>query len=95
LEEFKGQFIPHWVVERKEDEFQNFGQESRIVGRYVAEFTRLSKYCLLLVQAEADRMKRFIRGLRPQLKRTLIRMALPTYSVVVEITSRIEGEDLE
>jgi hypothetical protein len=95
LAKFKDRFIPRWVIERKEDEFHNLKQDSKSVGNYAAEFTRLSKYCPLLVQAEMDRVRRFVKGLRPELKRTLIGIAPPTFSAAVEISSRIEGEHLD
>jgi hypothetical protein len=82
-------------VERKEDEFHNFKQESRSMGNYAAEFTRLFKYCPLLVQAETDRVRCFVKGLRLKLKRALIGMAPSTFSAAIKIASRIEGEDVE
>jgi hypothetical protein len=36
-----------------------------------------------------------VKGLRPKLRRALIGMDPPTYSVVVEIASQIERGDLE
>jgi hypothetical protein len=56
LEEFKNQFIPRWILEQRESEFQNLRQGSRTVDRYAVDFTRLSKYCPLLVQIEADKV---------------------------------------
>jgi hypothetical protein len=67
-EEFKRKFIPRWVLECKEDEFQSFKQEGRTVVKYTFEFTRLSKYCPLLVQMEFDRTRRFMKGIRSELR---------------------------
>jgi hypothetical protein len=38
-----------WVVEKRDDEFQNLRQGGMSVAQYVAEFNRLSKYCRRLV----------------------------------------------
>jgi hypothetical protein len=83
--EFKSQFIPRWIVEKKEDEFQNLKQEGWTVAWYAVDFTRLSMYCLYLVQDEVDRIRRLIHGLHPKLSRILMGMAPPTYSAAVDI----------
>jgi hypothetical protein len=41
---------------------------------------------------ETDRIRRFVKGLRPELKRTLIGIAPETLSAAMEIASRIEVE---
>jgi hypothetical protein len=65
------------------------------VGRYAADFTRLSGYCTLLVKTETDNVRRFVKGSRSELKRTLIGVAPPTFNAAIEIASRIEREDLD
>jgi hypothetical protein len=60
------------------------------VGNYAAKFTRLSKYCPMLVQEELVKVRRFFKGQQPELIRALIGMAPSTYSAVVEIASRMK-----
>jgi hypothetical protein len=65
------------------------------VGSYAAEFTLLPKYCSMLVLAKTDWVHRFVKGLRLYLRKALIGMAPASFSAIVEIASRIEGEDIE
>jgi hypothetical protein len=95
LSKFRGQFIPRWVIERKKDDFYNCKQEGKNLGNYATEFTQLSKYCPVLVQEESDKVRQFVKGLQLKLNRALIGMAPSTYNDAVEISSRIEGENLE
>jgi hypothetical protein len=54
---FKAEFIPQWVVEKREDEFLNLKQGGMSVAQYAAEFNRLSKYCPRLVDTEQNRTR--------------------------------------
>jgi hypothetical protein len=55
------------------------------MGNYATEFTRLSNYYRMLLQEESDRVRQLVKGLRPELKRALIGMALSTYNAAAEI----------
>ncbi|KAI5668452.1 hypothetical protein M9H77_18305 [Catharanthus roseus] len=44
LKEFKQEYIPRWIRERCEDEFQQLKQEGMIVAQYIAKFNCLAKY---------------------------------------------------
>jgi hypothetical protein len=47
----------------------------------------------MLVQEESNRVRRFVKGLRPELKKALIGLAPSTYNGVVEIASRLEEKN--
>jgi hypothetical protein len=49
----------------------------------------------MLVQEESVRVRRFVKGLRLELKKALIRLAASTYNGAIDIASRLEGEELE
>jgi hypothetical protein len=70
-------------------------QGSRTVEAYAADFTKLLKYCPYLVQQEIDKVRRFAKGLRPELKRTLTGITPETFGDAVEVASRVESDDLE
>ncbi|KAI5662887.1 hypothetical protein M9H77_22210 [Catharanthus roseus] len=44
LEEFKQEYISHWIREHREDEFQQLKQEGMTVAQYIAQFNHLDKY---------------------------------------------------
>jgi hypothetical protein len=90
---FRAEFIPQWVVEKREDEFQILKQGGMSVAQYTAEFNRLSKYCRRLVDTEQNRTRQFIKGLRSELRRALVPFAPSTYSSAVDAATRIENED--
>lgn len=71
LEALKEDFIPQWIYEKREDEFQIVKQSLIIVSQYAAKFTRLSKYCLRMVEwSKQDQA--IYQGASPELKRALM-----------------------
>jgi hypothetical protein len=44
---------------------------------------------------ETDKVRRFAKGLRPELRRTLISITPAIFGDAVEVASRVEGDDLE
>jgi hypothetical protein len=77
-------------MERREHEFFNLQPGNRTVEEYAAEFTRLSKSCPALVTAKTDRVRRFTKGLRLELKKALIGMVPATFSAAIETATRID-----
>jgi hypothetical protein len=65
------------------------------MGDYAAEFTRLSKYYPTLVQEESVKVRRIVKGLKSELRTTLIGLAPSTYDNEVEIASRLEEDEME
>lgn len=94
LDEFRREFIPRWIVEKREDEFQSLKQGSKTVGQYAADFTRLSKYCLRLINTEENKTRQFIKGLRGELQRALAPLPPMTYALAVEAATRTENHDI-
>jgi hypothetical protein len=90
---FRAEFIPQWMVEKIDDEFQNLRQGGMTVAQYAAEFNSLSKYCRQLVDTEHNRTRQFIKGLRPELRRALALFPPSNYSTTVDAAIRTENED--
>jgi hypothetical protein len=82
-------------MECREHEFFNLQQGNRTVGEYAAEFTRLSKSFSALITAKSDRVRRFTKGLRLDLRKVLIGISPATFSTTVETANRIKDEDIE
>jgi hypothetical protein len=90
---FRTEFIPQWVVEKREDAFQNLKQGRMSVAQYVVEFNCLSKYYCKLVDTEQNRTRQFVKGLRSEFKRALILFLPSTCSSIVDAATRIENKD--
>jgi hypothetical protein len=63
------------------------------IAQYTTEFNRLSKYNRRLVDTEQNRTSQFIKGLRPELRRTLAPFPPSNYSMAVDATTRTKNED--
>ena len=68
--------------------FQELNQGSMIVTQYNATFTQLSIYAKGLVRDEAEKMKRFVRGLRLGIKSQLVPFQLCVYIQAIEKASK-------
>ena len=73
-------------------EFQDLKQDQLTVSQYEAKFTQLSRYAEKLVSEEEDRTKRFVRGLKPEIRSKLIPFQLQVYSQAVEKALKIERD---
>jgi len=89
---FNEKYIPGVVKDRLAMEFQELKQEQWTVSHYEAKFTQLSRYAEKLVSEEEDRTKRFVRGLRPEIRSKLIPFQLQVYSQAVEKAMEIERD---
>ena len=65
------------------------------VSQYDIKFTQLSRYAIGLVREESDRMKRFVRGLRPEIRSKLVPFQLQVYVQAVEKALEVERDILE
>ena len=54
------------------------------VSQYDIRFTQLSRYAVGLVWEEVNRTKRFVRGLRPEIRSKLVPFQLQNYVQAVE-----------
>ena len=73
-------------------EFHDLKQNQLTVSQYEAKFTQLSRYAEKLVSEEEDRAKRFVRGLKPEIRSKLIPFQLQIYSQAVEKALEIERD---
>ena len=90
MTEFKSKFIPILAQERKEEEFITLKQGTMTVVQYETMFTKLSKYTPYVVGTEAQRKKRFLKGLTLEIQDALVTAQLDSYIEAVEIAQRVE-----
>ena len=60
------------------------------VSQYDQRFTQLSRYADALVKSEAERMKRFVKGLRSEIRGRLIPVQLKNYLQTVKRALEVE-----
>ena len=65
-------------------EFEQLVQDVLTVQEYEIQFTRLSRFASALIQPESEKVRRFIRGLRPDIKLQVQQSQLTEYDVVVK-----------
>jgi len=65
------------------------------VSQYDIKFTQLSRYAIGLVREEADRTKRFVRVLRPEIRRKPVPFQLQIYVQAMEKALEFERDILE
>ena len=71
-------------------EFLELRQDSKNVSQYDQKFTQLSRYADTLVRSEADKTKRFVKGLRSDIRGRLIPLQLRNYLQAVERALEVE-----
>ena len=76
---FRTKYIPPHIQAQKLIEFESLVQGEDTVQVYEQKFTNLSRFALTLVALEADKVMRFIRGLRPDIQMEVTSITLPTY----------------
>ena len=91
VQEFTQQFIPKVIRENREKEFLNLTQGSRSVGAYEAEFTRLIQYVPYFMDDEERKVRRFIDGLKNELRWLLLGRPIVDYVTATEEAMRIEA----
>jgi len=72
IKKFNEKYIPRVAKDKLAIEFQELKKGRMSVSQYDIKFTQLSRYAVGLVHEEADRIKRFVRGLRPEIRIKLI-----------------------
>ncbi|XP_040967843.1 uncharacterized protein [Gossypium hirsutum] len=77
-------------IEEKKQEFLVLKQGNMSVLDYEREFSRLSRYALEYVPTEADSCKRFLRGLRDEIKIQLVSLRITELVDLVERAKMIE-----
>ena len=72
VKKFNEKYIPGVTKDKITMEFQQLKQGRMSVSQYDIKFTQLSRYDVGLVYEEADRTKRLVRSLRPEIRSKLV-----------------------
>ncbi|XP_052877293.1 uncharacterized protein LOC128283922 [Gossypium arboreum] len=88
--EFQKKYIGELYIEEKKQEFLVLKQGNMSVLDYEREFSRLSRYASEYVPTEADSCKRFLRGLRDEIKIQLVSLRITELVDLVERAKMIE-----
>ena len=91
-EEFLRKFIPQVVKDLREKEFMRLIQGSLTVAKYEAEFNRLIQYAPHVMADEERKRKKFIEGLRLELRRAVAINRPQDYDSAVETAMELEAE---
>ncbi|CAJ2662228.1 unnamed protein product, partial [Trifolium pratense] len=87
---FMARFLPESVRDSLAHEFEQFEQtEGMSVSEYSARFTQLSRHARYTVTEETH-IKKFIRGLREYLFRSVVGSKCSTFAEVLSLTLQIE-----
>ena len=65
-------------------EFETLIQDTLTVQEYEIQFTRLSRFASALIKPDSEKVCRFIRGLRPDIKLQVQQSKLTEYDAVVK-----------
>ncbi|KAL3834244.1 hypothetical protein ACJIZ3_008980 [Penstemon smallii] len=90
--EFNTKFIPQVVRNRREREFMDLTQSMLTVSQYEARFTRLIQYAPHYQNDEDRKVRKFIEGLKLELRWALLSTDITTYSKAVEKALQVESE---
>ena len=88
--EFQKKYIGELYIEEKKQEFLVLKQGNMSVLDYERESSRLSRYALEYVPTEADSCKRFLWGLRDEIKIQLVSLKITELVDLVERAKMIE-----
>ena len=80
------------VRDAKLEEFLSLVQKEKSVMAYEAKFAELSCFALALIEDEAMKTKRFIKGLRPYIRSKQVPLNLRSYSEVIDRAILVEEE---
>ena len=68
LEAFHEKYFPERVQHQLEADFLKLTQGTKCVAEYEEQFTALSRFALTLVANEGNKCRKFLEGLRPNIK---------------------------
>jgi hypothetical protein len=95
--EFKTQFLakhfPKTFRYQLERDFINLTQEDKSILQYEQEFNQLSRYAPTLVSDEAAKIRRFIEGLIPSIRRMVAVLDVGSFRQAVDLASVCESEN--
>ena len=88
-----GEVYPETLRDRKRDEFLSLEQGRMSVTAYEAKFRALSRYATQLCFSPQERIRRFMKGLRSELRISALRVAATakSFQEVVDFVIMVEG----
>ncbi|XP_030461760.1 uncharacterized protein LOC115681827 [Syzygium oleosum] len=94
-EAFNGKYFSESAQVQKMAEFLRLRQGKMTVDQYEAEFARLSKFALKMVDDPLDKARRFLDGLKLELRSQLIMLNLRDYNELYEWAQAVERDMME
>ncbi|XP_040942172.1 uncharacterized protein [Gossypium hirsutum] len=88
--EFQNKYIGEMYIEDKKQEFLMLKQGEMTVIDYEREFSRLGRYASEFIPTEADSCKRFLRGLRDEIKVQSVSLRITEFVDLAEIAKMVE-----
>ena len=90
---FMEKYIPRTLRDRKRDEFLSLEQGRMSVNAYQARFRALSRYATQLCFSPQERIRRFVKGLRSELRISALQVAATakSFQEVVDFVIEVEG----
>lgn len=93
---FREKYVPQSLQDAKCTEFQQLEQKGQTtVSEYEAEFTNLAEYAPHMVATENRKARKFEDGLKPEIRKVVRPMRLPTNAEVVDRALSVEQENEE
>ena len=90
MNKFTEKYIPETARDKMVSEFLELRQGQVNVSQYDQRFIQLSRYTDVLVKGEAEKTKRFVKGLKPKIRGKLIPLQLRNYLQAVEKALEVE-----
>ena len=90
---FMEKYIPRTLRGRKRDEFLSLEQGRMSVTAYEAMFRALSRYATQLCFSQQEWIRRFVKGLRSELRISALQVAATakSFQEVVDLVIEVEG----
>ena len=90
MNKFTEKYIPETARDKMALELLELRQDQMNVSQYDQRFTQLFRYADALVKSEAERTKRFMKGLRSEIQGRLIPLQLKNYLQAVKRALEVE-----
>ncbi|XP_012833825.1 PREDICTED: uncharacterized protein LOC105954689 [Erythranthe guttata] len=92
VQEFNEKFIPKVVKNARERDFMNLTQGTMTVAQYEARFNYLIRYAPHYMNDETRKVRKFIEGLKLELRWAIISSDATNYSATINKAMQIESE---
>ena len=90
MNKFTEKYISKTASDEMASEFLELRHDQMNVSQYDQRFTKLSRYASVMVKSEAEKTKRFVKGLKPEIKVKLVPLQLRIYLQAIEKALEIE-----